>query len=487
MSNEYEEIVALQLPILNVLMNDPKAYNLYGDSLRVSDFTLPECQLLFESLRHFRSRLPDNVPKARELVAAIYAVRSNEDSENHATDEHHEAVKAALQELFSGLAPEEYFMAALPDYVRKVRFAQLQSQQPYMSQDEYIAQMIELQNLVIGPGKLKDEHVLNPWDHLIYDEEDIVDTVPTGLPALDQVLGGGMRPGEFGVVTASSGVGKTNTLLNFAIKAATRGIYSLLFSLELSKETMAGRYHSMTTGIPYRLFSIPINKWEKDAYRFRRQLHHFRDLDKAHVVPPVQIYGMPSEMLTPKQIREHVLRWQDAVVAKVPDAKPLFVGVDWLEYVMPNPGSIKKRNPETHEILGKVAVDMQKDIAVETNVALWSAAQANRAATNKSSLTMADIGKSFAVNEPLDLHLGLTAPNDKDLEALNAKQHGEDDMAFAIKRIRRGLHANTMKIRRGTKVGFNICQNECLQFWENEQLCNRYAQDQENGNYRRFI
>ena len=490
--DDYQDIVAFQVPILNILVNDVDVYDAYVNDLKVSDFTLPECQLIYESLRTYRSKCPKGVPKSHELAMALYTTRAAPDAEHTATPEHTPVVGRTLQHIYSGVETAEYFVQALPDYVRKVRFIELTQQQSYLNHDEYMRRMTALHELTVGPGEVKENQIHDPWsdDLVLFDPSASRQAaVPTGMHKLDTNLSGGLVPGEMGLVTASSGVGKTNSLLNFASAAATRGYQALIFSFEIDEFTMARRYQAMNANVPFRLLNIPINQWPPELKRYRDQLMHVRQTFRSHTVdgvPPVQIIAMTDKRMTSKQIREHVLRWQDRVMNAMPHGQPLAVYVDWLEYVDTIPGMIKTKNPEKHELLGDVAKQMRMFIAQECGVALWSAHQANRGAANKTSLTMADIGKSYSINEPLDINLGLTAPDDRDLQDQMGREEKEGDIEHALQRVRRRLHANSMKNRKSVPIAFDLCQSETLKFWKNDRECNEVEQELINGNWERL-
>lgn len=486
MDNEYHELVALQPPILNILTHNPAIYDQFAHDLKIADFTLPQCQSFFEALRTYRNVCPKKVPTIRDIGVALYRVSDDPNSESMATEEHTPAIKKLLNHVFSGAENPEFFVESIPRYVKKVRYLQLVEQQSYMDPEVFMQKMTELQRLEIGPGSVKENHECDPWsDSMILFEDDPNRqvAVPTGIKKLDANISGGLCPGEMGIVTASSGVGKTNSLLNFANGAVTLGFHALIFSLEIGQQTMARRYQAITSCVPFRLLDIPVQRWPDKLLRYRKQLMLVRDSFQQRSkegVPPLKIIAITDKKLNSAQIREYVLRWQDQVVSTT-GGLPLAVYVDWLEYVDTVPGLIRTKNPEKHELLGEVAKQMRSVIAQECGVALWSACQANRGAANKTSLTMADIGKAYSINEPLDINLGLTAPEDKELQDQMGATEGEDKVEHALQRVRRCLHMNSMKNRKSVPVGFELTQSESLRFWTSDRECNEFEQRLSQG------
>jgi circadian clock protein KaiC len=76
------------------------------------------------------------------------------------------------------------------------------------------------------------------------------DIIPSGLPALDELLGGGIERGTITILSGPSGVGKTTLGMQFMKEAATRGERSVVYAFEEQKDTLFHRCTSV--GIPVR-------------------------------------------------------------------------------------------------------------------------------------------------------------------------------------------------------------------------------------------
>src|SRR5271157_1863287 len=64
-------------------------------------------------------------------------------------------------------------------------------------------------------------------------EDEVTDTrVPTGIPGLDRMLGGGLRPGRPYLVTGGTGSGKTLLGLTFLLEGIRRGEEVLLVAVD---------------------------------------------------------------------------------------------------------------------------------------------------------------------------------------------------------------------------------------------------------------
>ena len=70
----------------------------------------------------------------------------------------------------------------------------------------------------------------------------------TGFESIDKTMGY-LRGGDFVVLAAATGMGKTCMMLNIALSMAKQGKKVLIFSLEMSKEQLMNRIVSSETGI----------------------------------------------------------------------------------------------------------------------------------------------------------------------------------------------------------------------------------------------
>jgi replicative DNA helicase len=76
------------------------------------------------------------------------------------------------------------------------------------------------------------------------------DTITTGWDVIDDVMDGGLGPGELGVVMAPAGIGKSWLLINIGANAIRNGKNVVHFTLELNELYVGQRYDSVITGIP---------------------------------------------------------------------------------------------------------------------------------------------------------------------------------------------------------------------------------------------
>jgi hypothetical protein len=75
------------------------------------------------------------------------------------------------------------------------------------------------------------------------------DSCPTGWDVVDELMDGGLGPGELGVVMAPSGIGKSWFLSKIACSALQKGVDVLHYTLELSENYVGQRYTTILSGI----------------------------------------------------------------------------------------------------------------------------------------------------------------------------------------------------------------------------------------------
>ena len=74
-------------------------------------------------------------------------------------------------------------------------------------------------------------------------------TMTTGWDVIDDLMDGGLAPGELGVVMAPAGIGKSWLLINIGANAMKAGKTVIHYTLELNENYVGQRYDSVVTGI----------------------------------------------------------------------------------------------------------------------------------------------------------------------------------------------------------------------------------------------
>lgn len=129
-------------------------------------------------------------------------------------------------------------------------------------------------------GKFKGDYIEDYGERKEYlqkikDNPKILAGVPTGIKRFDQ-LSGGLMKGEFGVVIAGTGGGKSVALTNFATNAWLKGYNVLFVSIEMTKLQVQFRIDSRLT----RIFHTKFRKSElddEDEGRWDRVINKLKD------------------------------------------------------------------------------------------------------------------------------------------------------------------------------------------------------------------
>jgi replicative DNA helicase len=103
--------------------------------------------------------------------------------------------------------------------------------------------------------------------------DSFTDAVPTGIPELDHILGGGLRKGEMGVWIAYPKRGKSTLLVNHGAQAVRRGDFKVLhYVLEGSRKMVENRYDSVFAQEEYSRIkdgSLTTESWQRLQYEYQ--------------------------------------------------------------------------------------------------------------------------------------------------------------------------------------------------------------------------
>jgi circadian clock protein KaiC len=102
------------------------------------------------------------------------------------------------------------------------------------------------QDLLIRRGGLHVFPRLKPSDHgSAYDR----DVVPSGVAALDELLGGGIDRGTATLLMGPAGSGKSTIASQYAVQAARRGAHAAIFTFEESRSLLLDRLKGLGLGV----------------------------------------------------------------------------------------------------------------------------------------------------------------------------------------------------------------------------------------------
>lgn len=208
------------------------------------------------------------------------------------------------------------------------------------------------------------------------------DTVRTGFPSIDKVLGGGIRSRDLVVLGGDVGAGKSALTLGIALRSAEAGFSVAYFSGEMDEDRLFERAIAIEGRIQIdELRSAQLTeaqRWAMGAVALRLQ-----DL-------PLTVYPLVGR------------RFDEALEAAWP-AQPQLVVIDYLQ-LMPAPA-----DRLTQEEDAAAALRALKALALERQVALLVVAQLPKHAPNRPDPrpTLDDFGTLGSIKQHADVILGL--------------------------------------------------------------------------------
>lgn len=222
--------------------------------------------------------------------------------------------------------------------------------------------------------------------------KDTTRLIPTGLPDLDLLLGGGFRPGQLVTVGAATGAGKSLLLGGFARQATIREALPVLFSsLEMSRTELMDRVISAETRVDLgRIIKRDLTEqdWEKLSRR---------------------IDALTGSRL---HIDDNPHRTVGDIAATARPVMPAMVCVDYVQ-LLTTPHGV--RHNSRQEEVSAFSRGL-KLLARELGCVVVAAAQLNRAADQRSDKRprLSDLRESGAIAQDSDVVLLLDRDENDD-------------------------------------------------------------------------
>jgi len=237
-------------------------------------------------------------------------------------------------------------------------------------------------------------------------------TVKTNWDVIDELIDGGLGPGELGVIVAPSGVGKTWVLCHIGAEAVRQGKNVLHYTLELTQNYVGQRYDTIFTGIP--------------SAELRDNKEQIKDkVDKLKGGLMIKYY--PPKGITANTIAAHI----DMV--RSTKFQPDLIIIDYADLLV----SVNSKNNSDYQEQGGIYIDLRA-MGGEYQIPIWTASQTNRSAIESDVIHADKIADSYAKVMNADLIISVSR---KDTDKLNdtARFHvmknrfGQDGLTFPAK------------------------------------------------------
>jgi|Deesub1362A_J573_1020465.scaffolds.fasta_scaffold00030_59 circadian clock protein KaiC len=192
----------------------------------------------------------------------------------------------------------------------------------------------------LHPLKIKNEGIV-VFPRIIerQAEEKIVgETLPSGIPQLDEILGGGLEFGTSTIISGPSGVGKTTLGVHYIVRAAGFGKKAVLYAFEESPSSIIKR--AMSVSIPIdvvlkdgRLKIVQVNPMEFYPDEFLEMVRRDVEKDGRKVVMIDSVKGFELAMeefgslLANMQNLNHYLNRQECTTIFINELEEIAGGV----------------------------------------------------------------------------------------------------------------------------------------------------------------
>ena len=244
------------------------------------------------------------------------------------------------------------------------------------------------------------------------------EVVPTGIEEIDNTLEGGLRPGELGVILASTNTGKSMILSYFAAHALLAGKLVLYYSSELTVEQVVARTVAA-------IFRKPIRDVQANAGVYMQALEEVKESIGGHLF----IDEMPNSIRS--------------IVADIRELERIYCRPDVIILDTPDDLRPSKPYPTLYLALADIYTDLRAKLANNLKLVVWASSQTNRDAVDRARLSLRYIGDSFAKAQRAHVVLGLV-------------QTEQEQRAPFAPTMRIVLLKDTLHGRRGTEWRFNV-------------------------------
>lgn len=289
------------------------------------------------------------------------------------------------------------------DYSAKRQLLDKFSQGAYWSNNgrrsvEIQADMLELLSSIRTPNRKADAHTVHlghalgeAWDRTDAASKGKVLLLYTDFVDLDKILHG-MEGGDFLILAARPGQGKTALATNIAYNVAKRGKNVVMFTLEMQNRQIAMRLIQMESGVSYG--SQKDGKLTEEEWPLYTRA--FELLGKL----PIYLCDLPG-------IRIHEIKKTLRKLEAKYGAVDLVV-IDYLQLVSPDDDNAKVREQE----VSKVARGL-KHIAKDFDIPVLACAQLSRALESRSEKRpqLSDLRESGELEQAADTVMFIYRPD----------------------------------------------------------------------------
>lgn len=207
--------------------------------------------------------------------------------------------------------------------------------------------------------------------------------LPFDIDLLNKITNGGVIEKTLNMLMGSTGIGKTLWMCHFAAAYISQGFDVLYITLEMSEEEIAKRIDANLLGINLDdLVELP-----KDVYK--KRINKVKQKTTGKLIVKEYPTGGASVIHFKALLNELFLK---------KNFKPKVIMVDYLNICQ---SSRKKGSEDSYGYVKSIAEEL-RGLAVEYNVAMWTATQTNRGGYDNSDPGMKETSDSIGVPMTVD-------------------------------------------------------------------------------------
>lgn len=461
-----------QIRLLRHLYWDETFYREKGHLMSHEDFELPACKVIFEALQRY-VRQCGRRPIFESLEAMVVSVINNYDGSTPfvVSQNDNEAIFQVLQGLtIQAPLDTDFYRSKIQSYLITVRTYKvstdlLTSGSPWQGED-VIQKMLEIrERTALANSIVIDSMTGNPTPVM---NRTMMAKIKTGITPLDSALMGGLGANEMGLIVGITGLGKTNTLVNFQYAATMSGIATLFITLELTDLQIKQRWACIAAHVEGKWVHSPFPEWPEPE----RERCNLLWSPANHKLRYDSIYAPPrGTRVTVDTLSDVIGRWKEEKVKsgfKPEDCRGVYV--DWLDCI-DSTGLYTHRNAREDMILTTLSARLSQ-LARKHDVALWTATQAKAQAAGAAYLGMQHTAQSFHKLDAVDVAIGISEKENKSSMSAVAKSQqlnpGAQKQLYAVE-TRRVLAGSVMK-NRSNPAGarFDFYQGPTLRYFDSE-------------------
>lgn len=218
--------------------------------------------------------------------------------------------------------------------------------------------------------------------------------ITTGYSLLDATFDGGYGAGELIVICGGPSTGKSFFLINLAKRALDIGKNVVYITLELAEGLIGKRFDSLISG-------ITINELENRKADVIECVQKYTERTKSKL--KIKQYPTKKATVSTLQVYLDLLKRSEGFV-------PDLLVVDYADILKSNHRGEAKKRFELESVYEEL-----RGLAVELNLPIVTASQANKNSTYSEYVTMADMSESYSKAAISDIVLGINRRADGNL------------------------------------------------------------------------